>query len=77
MRKGLSVKTKISFAVLLISMICSLFIGGCSYIYFKNNLEMYMGNRAKDIALAVSVNVAGEEVSSYDKTGVKTIISQR
>lgn len=71
MRKGLSVKTKISFAVLLISMVCSLFIGGCSYIYFRNNLELYMGSRARDIALTVSVNVDGDAIAAYDKTGAK------
>lgn len=71
MRKGLSVKTKISFAVLLISMVCSLIIGGSSFAYFKNNLEMYMGARAMDIASTVSVSVDGDAVAEYDKTGEK------
>lgn len=69
MRKGLSVKTKISLSVLVISMICALFIGGCSFIFFKDNLEEYMGVRARDIALTVAVNIDGDAVALYDQSG--------
>lgn len=71
MRKGLSVKTKISFAVLLISIACSILIGSSCYTLLKNNLELYMGNKARDIALTVSLNIDGDKIAQYDKTGLK------
>jgi methyl-accepting chemotaxis protein len=71
MRRSLSVNTKISLSVLIVSLVCTIFMGGCSYFYFKANLETYMGNKARDIALTVSVNVDGDEIAAYDKTGQK------
>jgi methyl-accepting chemotaxis protein len=67
--RKLSVKTKISISVLIISMVCSLMIGGFSFIIFKTNLENYMGKRALDIAQTVSVNIDGDRIVQYNKTG--------
>lgn len=64
----LSVKTKISIATLVISLLCSAFIGLFSYIIFKNNLEEYMGKRALDVAYTISAEVDGDAIERYDKT---------
>jgi methyl-accepting chemotaxis protein len=69
MKKGWSVKTKVSLSVLVISMMCALFIGGFSYINYKENMESYMGVRANDLALTVSSNIDGDKIVQYDRTG--------
>ena len=69
--KKTSVKTKISIAVLLVSMFCSLLIGLFTYHVLKSNLEKYMGIRAQDIAKTVSQNINGDKIQEYDQTGVK------
>lgn len=69
MKKGLSIKSKISIYVLAISIISSLVIGGFSYQNFKNNLINYLGARAKSIAQVVSASIDGDRISQYSVTG--------
>lgn len=69
MIKKLSVKTKISIAVLMVSVACSILIGCFSFFSYKNNLQDYMGKRALDIAQTASANISGDKIESYDKTG--------
>lgn len=71
MRRGLTIKTKLSFVVLLISVVSSLLVGSSSYYYFSRNLKEYMGVKARDVALTVSVTIDGDEIKKYDKTGDK------
>lgn len=71
MEKKISIKTKISISVLVVSMICSLMIGCFSFVNYKNNLESYMGKRALDIAQTVSINLNGDKIAEYDKSGIK------
>lgn len=71
MLSKLSVKTKLSVSVLLISVACSLIIGFFSYINYKSNLEKYMGKRALDIAQTTSTNLDGDKIQEYDKFGKK------
>lgn len=71
MGKKVSIKTKISISVLIVSMICSLMIGYFSFVNYKNNLESYMGKRALDIAQTVSINLDGDKIEQYDKSGKK------
>ena len=70
MMKNLSIKSKISIYVLIISIVCSMLIGCFSFITYKNNLEQYMGRRALDIAQTVSAKIDGDKIAEYDKTGV-------
>jgi len=69
MKKSLSIKTKLSLYVLFTSLLCSIIIGGISYINFKENLIKYMGIRAENIAQAISANIDGDEIEKYNKTG--------
>jgi|GEM_PF-1827609 len=70
MMKRLSIKSKISIYVLIISIACSLLIGCFSFVTYKNNLQEYMGRRALDIAQTVSEKIDGDKIVQYDKTGV-------
>lgn len=70
MAKKISIKTKISIYVLLVSIACSLFIGCFSFVTYKNNLQEYMGRRALDIAQTVSEKIDGDKIEEYDKTGI-------
>ena len=69
--RKISIKTKISISVFLVSMFCSLIIGGFSFFSFKSNLEAGLGERALDIAKTASVNIDGDKVEQYDKTEQK------
>ncbi len=71
MKKTLSIKTKISLYVILISMISSLIIGGFSFLSYKSSLVKFMGIRAQNVAETVSANIDGDKISQYDEAGVK------
>ena len=70
MKKTLSIKTKISLYVILISMISSVIIGGFSFLSYKSSLVKFMGIRAQNVAEAVSANIDGDKISQYDETGI-------
>lgn len=46
-------------------------IGGFSYLNFKRNLIEYLGEKAKSIALTVSVNIDGDKIGHLNTTGQK------
>lgn len=66
----LSLKTRISIAVLAVSLICALLIGAISFFMFQKNLEQYLGEKALEIAEAVSVGIDGDKIAQYDLTEV-------
>lgn len=66
---SMSIKTKLSIAVLVISMLCSLAIGVLSFLVYKHSMENNMGRQAMDIAQTVSANIDGDNIVQYDKTG--------
>ncbi|HNX63873.1 MAG TPA: methyl-accepting chemotaxis protein [Oscillospiraceae bacterium] len=69
--KIMAIKTKMSVSVLVVSILCSLMIGFFMYISYKNSLTEYTGEKALGIASTVSVNIDGDLVKKYDKTGEK------
>lgn len=69
MKKNISIKTKMSLYVMIISLVSSMVIGGFSYISYKGSLVKFMGIRAQNIAEAVSANINGDEITKYNKTG--------
>lgn len=71
MGKRSSLKFKISFFVLAISIVYSIVVGVFFMIMYEKNLKEYKVTSALDIAEAVSANINGDKIAEYDTTEKK------
>ncbi|MDD3570307.1 MAG: HAMP domain-containing methyl-accepting chemotaxis protein [Lachnospiraceae bacterium] len=69
MTKKISIKFKISVSALIVSIVYSIIIGSFSIITYGENLKKYKAVGALDIANAISINIDGDKIMQYDKTG--------
>lgn len=69
MKKKVSIKFKISTSALIVSIVYSIIIGSFSIVTYGENLKKYKAMGALDIADTISINIDGNKITQYNKTG--------
>ncbi len=70
-KKSARLGRKIIVAAIIISIVTTAAIGFFSYYFYQNGMIEAFAKRAVDIASTITVNIDGDKIVQYDKTGTK------